>query len=143
MRDLVPFVQFKKREKHPCANGTKSRNASQFIKSMITLLFHKIRLKILQQVRIVKKKMTIKTLKVQEFSRIFQNLRQGFSCSNFFRFHTCYELFHIPTAMVLKTSLKKHCRQSLDVYWKRLAGQTCYLCFLLFKLVVKKPEKCQ
>ena len=49
MRDLVPFIQFKKREKHPwrsvtfskvtgyfflrflnCTNGAKSRNASHF-----------------------------------------------------------------------------------------------------------------
>ena len=41
LRDLVPYVQFKKREKHPwrnvkcylnCTNGTKSRNASQMCK---------------------------------------------------------------------------------------------------------------
>ena len=64
MRDLVPFVQFKKREKHPwrsvnfskdtgkslvkllhgcfsrflnCSNGTKSRNASHISKK----LFHR------------------------------------------------------------------------------------------------------
>ena len=40
LRDLVPFVQFKKREKHPwcflnCAHATKSRNATHILSLLI------------------------------------------------------------------------------------------------------------
>ena len=35
LRDLVSFVQFKKREKHPCAIVTKSRNAPHMFNEQV------------------------------------------------------------------------------------------------------------
>ena len=40
LRDLVPFVQFKKREKHPWTNGTKLRNASHITFNIFDILLN-------------------------------------------------------------------------------------------------------
>ena len=40
LRDLAPFVQFKKREKYPCTNGTKLRNASHITFNIFGILLN-------------------------------------------------------------------------------------------------------